>query len=280
MMGVRVVDGLTRLSTDPVFFFTFNINPEANPDIGSGKLDGEGIPPDFFTDPDVRKGFAYAFDYDAFIRDAYKGNARRARGCIPPGLPGYDPDQPTYFYDPEKAAWHLRKAWGGKIWQKGFVFTLSYNTGGEVRELACSILKKGIEALNPKFRVNVRGLDWPSYLDKTQARKMPLFARGWIADYPDPHNFAFPFYHSQGRFPVAQDFRDQEMDRLVEEAVRTLDGEKRANLYARIQRRAFELTPQIYTIHPEGLSVHREWIKGFVDNPIFMGLWLYPLSKG
>ncbi|MBU2652494.1 MAG: ABC transporter substrate-binding protein, partial [Bacteroidetes bacterium] len=48
MTGVRVEDGLPRLLTDPAFYFTFKINTTANPDIGSGMLDGEGIPPDFF----------------------------------------------------------------------------------------------------------------------------------------------------------------------------------------------------------------------------------------
>src|SRR5512140_1124350 len=47
--------------------------PVQNPYIGSGKLDGNGIPPDFFTDVNVRKGFSYSFDWDTFITDVYKG---------------------------------------------------------------------------------------------------------------------------------------------------------------------------------------------------------------
>ncbi|MBI4349058.1 MAG: ABC transporter substrate-binding protein, partial [Elusimicrobia bacterium] len=39
--GVRVADRLPRLQADPALFFTFAINPVANPDIGSGKLDGD-----------------------------------------------------------------------------------------------------------------------------------------------------------------------------------------------------------------------------------------------
>lgn len=44
---VTVYDNLPRLRTDPVIFFTLDINMQANPDVGSGKLDGQGIPSDF-----------------------------------------------------------------------------------------------------------------------------------------------------------------------------------------------------------------------------------------
>lgn len=277
--GIRVLDHLPRLVTDPVFFFTFKINSVSNPDIGSGVLDGSGIPPDFFSDPDVRKGFAYSFDYGAFLKESLKGKAKRARGPIPPGILGYDPEQTSYRHDLKKAARHFKKAWKGKVWKRGFKFTLTYNTGGEVRQLACEIMKKNVESINPKFRVNIRGLDWPSYLEKGQSRKMPLFTRGWTGDYPDPHNFIFPFYHSQGRYPVAQGYSNPRLDRLIEQAVAAADVLKRKSLYAQINKLAHDDAVQIYTVHTEGLSAQREWLKGFYDNAVFMGVYFYPLYK-
>ncbi|HOX22103.1 MAG TPA: ABC transporter substrate-binding protein, partial [Elusimicrobiales bacterium] len=199
MRGVVLDDNLPRLKTDPALFFTFNINAVGNPDIGSGKLDGNGIPPDFFSDPDLRKAFSFAFDYDAFLQQTLKGKGKRAEGPVPPGVPGYAKPPKYYVCDPAKAREYFRKAWGGKVWQNGFAFTLSYNTGGDDRQAACEILKRTVEALNPKFRIRLRGIDWPVFLEKSQNRKMPMFSRGWIADYPDAHNFVFPFYHSAGR---------------------------------------------------------------------------------
>ena len=277
--GIVVKDGLPRLLTDPTLFFTFKINPDANPDIGSGKLDGDGIPPDFFADKDVRKGFAYAFDYDAFVSDTFKGKARRAIGSVPPGLPGFDPTAPHYGHDLKKAEEHLRRAWGGKVWEKGFRFTITYNTGGDTREAACQILKKNIESLNPKFRVDLRGVEWASFLDRAQRKQMPLFARGWTADYPDAHNFAFPFYHHDGRYPTAQGFSDGELDTLVSAAVREVDSAKRAALYAKVARRAYDLVPQIYTVHPAGVYGMRSDVQGFYDNAVLMGVDFYPLYR-
>jgi len=277
--GVVLLDGLRRLQTDPALFFTVKINPVANPDIGSGKLDGEGIPPDFFGDANVRRGFSYAFDYDAIMRDTFKGTAARALGPIPPSVPGHDPNQPRYSYDLKKAEAHLRKAWGGQVWAKGFRFTLTYNTGSENREAAAQILKKNIERLNPKFRVDLRGVDWASFLDKAQRHLMPLFARGWLADYPDAHNFIYAFYHSAGRYPSAQGYANAELDTLIEKAAGEPSPAKRAALYKKILAKGFDEAPTIFTVHPAGVYGMRTWVKGLVDNPVNLGIYYYPIQK-
>ncbi|MBI4061042.1 MAG: ABC transporter substrate-binding protein [Elusimicrobia bacterium] len=277
--GVALVDGLRRLQTDPALFFTVKINPVANPDIGSGKLDGEGIPPDFFADLDVRRGFSSAFDYEAILRDTFKGTAARALGPIPPNVPGHDAHQPRYVHDLKKAEAHLRRAWGGRAWEKGFRFTLTYNTGSENREAAAQILKKNVEKLNPRFRVDLRGVDWASFLDKAQRRLMPLFARGWIADYPDAHNFIYAFYHSAGRYPSAQGYVNLEMDALIEKAAVEPSPVKRAALYKKILVKGYEDAPAIFTVHPAGVYGMRTWVKGFVDNPVNLGTYYYPIEK-
>ena len=277
--GVTLLDGLPRLQTDPALFFTVKINPVANPDIGSGKLDGEGIPPDFFNDPELRRGFSYAFDYEAILRDTFKGTAARALGPIPPSVAGYDPRQPRYSYDLKKAEAHLRRAWGGQVWEKGFRFTLTYNTGSENREAAAQILKKNVEKLNPKFRVDLRGVDWASFLDKAQRHLMPLFARGWLADYPDAHNFIYAFYHSAGRYPSAQGYANPELDALIEKAAGEPSPAKRAALYKKVLAIGFDDAPAIFTVHPAGVYGMRTWVRGFVDNPVNLGIYYYPIEK-
>ncbi|MEK7390202.1 MAG: ABC transporter substrate-binding protein [Elusimicrobiota bacterium] len=277
--GVVLLDGLRRLQTDPALFFTFKINPVANPDIGSGRLDGEGIPPDFFSDDDVRKGFSYAFDYDAILRDTFKGAAVRALGPIPPSVPGHDPSQPRYAYDLKKAEEHLRKARGGLVWSKGFRFTLTYNTGAENREAAAQILRKNLESLNPRFRVDLRGVDWASFLDKAQRQLMPLFARGWLADYPDAHNFVYAFYHSAGRYPSAQGYTNAELDALIEMAAAQPAPSVRASLYKKILAKGYDQASAIFTVHPAGVYGMRTWVRGLVDNPVNLGLYYYPIDK-
>ncbi len=277
--SVVLKDNLPRLMTDPVLFFTQNINTAANPDTGSGRLDGEGIPADFFTDKNLRKAFAYAFDYNAFLKDTMEGKGTLAKGPVPPGLVGYSEDAPYYNFDMEKAKEYFKKAWGGQVWEKGFRFTMSYNSSGDMRQIACEILKRNVESINPKFKIDLRSVTWASFLEKTDARKMPLWARGWVGDYADAHNFVFPFLHSQGRYAYAQGFANKQFDALIEKAVTETDVKKRAELYKQIQNLSYEEAMQIYTVHPTGLWAHTKEVKGFYDNPVFMGVYFYPLYK-
>ena len=277
--GVVVYDNLPRLRTDPVIFFTLDINTKANPDVGSGKLDGAGIPADFFRDEDVRKGFSYAFDYDSFLKEALGGRGTRAYGPAPEGLYHYEESDPHYEFDLKKAEEHFKKAWGGKVWENGFTFTITYNTGSAQRQIAAEMLKRNVEKLNPKFKIDVRGVMWASFLEKTTARQMPMWVRGWVADYADAHNFYFSFMHSDGRYAFSQGYKNPKADKLVAQAVAETNPQKRVALYKQLHRLVYDDAMQIYTIHPTGLWAMRESVKGFVDNPVYMGLYFYPMYK-
>ncbi len=276
---VAVYDNLPRLRTDPVIFFTLDINDKGNPDIGSGKLDGAGIPPDFFADEDVRKGFAYAFDYDSYLKESLGGRGTRAYGPAPEGLVFYKSKDAHYDFDLAKAEEHLKKAWGGEVWEKGFAFTITYNTGSPMRQMAAEMLKRNVESLNPKFKIDVRGVMWASFLEKTTARHMPVWVRGWVADYADPHNFYFAFMHSDGRYAISQGYKNPKADELVSKAVAETDPGKRTDYYRQLHQISYDDAMQIYTANPTGLWAMRKNVKGFYDNPVFMGLYFYPMYK-
>ncbi|MBR2392542.1 MAG: ABC transporter substrate-binding protein, partial [Elusimicrobiaceae bacterium] len=276
---ISLYDNLPRLRTDPAIFFTLNINMQANPDVGSGQLDGQGIPSDFFSDKDIRKGFSYSFDYEAFLRESMEGRATMAIGPAPEGLVKYNSSFKRYHFDLEKAKEHFQKAWGGKVWEKGFKFTITYNTSGEMRQIASEILKRNVESLNPKFQIELRGVTWPAFLEKTAKRQMPMWARGWVADYADAHNFYFPFVHSQGRYALSQGYRNEQADELIEKAVAETNFTKRNALYQKVHNLMHEDAMQIYTVHPTGLWAMRSRVKGFADNPVYMGIYFYPMFK-
>ncbi|MEK6543848.1 MAG: ABC transporter substrate-binding protein, partial [Elusimicrobiota bacterium] len=213
------------------FFFVYDLDPVANAAIFSGKLDGEGIPTDFFKDADVRRGFAYAFDYDAYIKEVLKSKAYYVRGCIPKGMLGYAPGLAPYALDFKKAETHFRKAWGGKVWEKGFKLAIYHDTANIMRQMACEILKKNLERINPKFKVEVRSLIWSTYLANARNFKMPVFQLGWTADFADPHNFAFAYLHSEGNYPKRQRLVNPAWDKLVDQANAETDPAKRETLY-------------------------------------------------
>ena len=282
-------DGFARLfknipSADSVdAFFTFQVDTEGgNPFMGSGRLDGLGIPPDFFADEHVRKAFSYAFDYETFIEDVFLGEATQRTGPIISGHIGYSPDQFVYPFDMARAEEEFRLAFDGELWDTGFFMTLLYNSGNEQRKVAAQILEEGIESLNPgKFLVTVQGVTRRTYITQIIQSRLPLFFLGWIEDYHHPHNWATPYVASTGTFAAWQSFPEDlsaQFDSLVQECV-TLLGEDARVCYEKLQRTAMENAVDIFLVQALGRHYEQLWVDGWYSNPAYPGTWFYPLSK-
>jgi peptide/nickel transport system substrate-binding protein len=276
--GVRIVDDLSRLITDGVFM-NLNINVAGgNPDVGSGRLDGAGIPPDFFADINVRRGIAQAFDYNTMIRDCWRGKASVGNGPIPKGLFGHPLSGKWWAYDPAKAAAAFREARGGAIWTTGFRFTVLWNTGNATRACMASVFKANIEALNPRFRVDIRSITFPTLLQQYRESRLPVWILGWAADFPDADNFVTPFMHSAGTYAGAQGYKNPEVDKLIDAARFETDPAKRRAMYAKLHEMAYNDVTTLYS-YRVGLQVMRSWVRGWYHNPAFFAEYLYPMSK-
>ncbi len=281
LAGVRTIYGLPGLSNTTAFF-NYDIPVEGNPNIGSGRLDGEGIPPDFFRDIHIRKAFNSSFNWKEYIEQVWRNEAAQARGPIPAAMPFFNPENPVYSYDPKAAEEHFRAAWNGAVWEKGFQFTIVYNEGNDQRRIAAEMLKDNVEALNPRFQIEVRSEPWPTFLDSIRARRVPIFIVGWLADFPDPHNFAQPYMHSQGSYGIRQSLsRIANYDDLILQAAKELDPQKRRQLYYELQRRAYEDAIDIFLVDPTERTWQRTWVDGWLYNPMWPGeaRYFYLLSK-
>jgi len=236
-------------------FFNQKISAKDNALIGSGKLDGNGIPADFFTDVNVRKAFAYSFDQDAIIQDLYMGKAVPLTMALPPSFLGYDPNIPIYNLDMDKAEEYFKKAYGGKLWDTGFSMTIAYNSGNTTRKTVAEILKQNIEALNPNFKIEVKAMPWPQFLAAYKNGQLPALVLGWGADYADPDNFIYVYYHSNGYFAKKIGYHNAEMDKLIEEARSITDPKERAALYSKIGYLAHDDVPVLPLPRPTGWMV-------------------------
>src|SRR3990172_2972155 len=147
-----------------------------NPYIGSGQLEGNGVPPDFFSDLDVRLAFNYCFDYDTCIAEGMNGEGVRNSGVIILDMLGYNPDQEMYNFDLAKCEEHLAKASGGVLPETGFRLQVAFNTGNTVRQTAAEILQNNMASINPLYQIEIIGLPWPTYLRSFRARQLPVIS--------------------------------------------------------------------------------------------------------
>jgi peptide/nickel transport system substrate-binding protein len=278
--NLTVYQGLPLLA-NTAMFFQFAIDPTST-FVGSGQLDGNGIPLDFFSDLDVRKGFAYAFDYDTFIADAFLNEAIRPGSPIVNGLSYYDENAPKYPFDLAKAEEHLMAAWDGQVWEKGFTLTVAYNSGNLERKTACEILQQNLFNINPKFTVLIQVMQWPTLLRSMYSSLIPVFQIGWSVDYPDAHNFIFPFMHSGGTFSAWQNYNNPTVDALIEEAISSANPTERESLYRQLDQLYYDDVPSVIQAQATGRRYFRDWITGFYFNPVIPGVAgnIYALKKG
>lgn len=256
-------------------FMNQHVQGADNANIGSGKLDGKGIPPDFFSDEHMRKCVNYSFDRQAFIDQVLLGYGNTITMALPPSYLGYDASVPQYTLDLEKAEEECKLAWDGQVWDKGFEFTIQYNTGNLQRQTVAEIVKSNLEYLNPKFKVDVRGVAWPDFLAQQRAVALPFFVSGWAPDYADPDNYIHTFYASTGYYAKYYSFKDANIDALDQQARTELDPEVRTFLYSQIGRAAYDLSPMILVPVQRPMIYARTDLQGVYLNPMYGGYFLW-----
>jgi peptide/nickel transport system substrate-binding protein len=266
-------------------FFNFNIDPDSTY-IGSGALDGDGIPVDFFADLDVRKAFSYAFNYETFFNDIWLGEATEVGSPVIKGLLGYDAGHAKYSHCLTAAISHLQTAWNGTAWTNGFKFTVCYNTGNDQRQAGCEILADvfanlGLDEFDDgtHFQIAVQSVPWPSFLDQcfysvdpgVHQGPIPIFCIGWGADYPDTDNFVSPFMYSEGDFAWAQGYGYPSLDAKIEAAQVETDVPAREAMYDEIAGIFHDDAPSVLLGQPLGRRFFTKYISGFYFNPIIPG---------
>lgn len=257
--GVVVLDDLPNVTASAIFM-NQKISDKAL--LGSGKLDGQGVPATFFADPNVRLAFNFAFDTQSYIRDVQLNKGKPRTMLLPDSFPGYNASIPTYRFDVMKATAAFKRAFGGQLWQQGFVLNADYRAGSVAAQTAMEILKRNVEALNPRFKINLTAKQWSSMIADSQNGKEAMLLNAWAPDYADPDNFLYTFYSSRGYYQSSSNFRNAQMDAWLDAGRRVTDQGQRDKLYAQVGRAAHDGAYYINLPAAAGIFVFRDSVQG------------------
>ncbi len=287
---IRLFIGRPSLTSQDLFM-NFNVVETSNY-IGSGKLDGNGIPLDFFSDIHVRKGFAYAFDWDTYISDVFDGEAVQQPVLARIGMAGYQGDAPVYSLDLEKATAEFKLADldkdgiaagddpEGDLWTTGFRMQALYNQGNTSRQIVSEILSSSMAEINELFVIETVGLPWPTFLRTIRAKEAPYFVSGWVEDIHDPHNWYQPYmigtYASRQNLPA--DLKAQFSD-ILDRGVGETDPAKRQAIYEEANALYYDQVPTLLLATATSHGFEQRWVHGFIHNPIFSGNYFYTAYK-
>jgi peptide/nickel transport system substrate-binding protein len=263
------------------FFMVLDINP-TSPYIGSGKLDGNGIPGNFFADKDVREGFREAFNYDTFIKDIYYGEAALVGSPVIAGLVGFNPNAQKPVFNLTAAKAHFQNTSFGDLTTIGFKFTMIYNSGNAMRKAACEMLQKNLLSISTKFQVSVQPLSWSTgILPLIKTKDATVYIIGWQADTPHADNFVRPFMSTKGTFAMFQSYGNAGLDAKINAALLEPDPAKQVADYYELQQIFYDDCPGFMLAQPLNRRYFTKYIHGWYWNPMHLGEPgpLYYMSK-
>jgi peptide/nickel transport system substrate-binding protein/oligopeptide transport system substrate-binding protein len=199
-----------------------------------------------FDDRRVRQALNYAIDREAIIQDVVLGRYTLARGILPPGTLGFNPQLTGYPYAPDKARELLAKAGypGGKglppiqIW-----------SGAKREEVVQEQqrIKKYLHAVGVEAEIHYQ-TDWPVYSKLLADAKLPVFLYAWYADVPDPDNFLFKLFGSRSPRNLVG-YVNPAVDDLLFHARASGDAQRRVELYRRAEQMIVDDAPIIPMWH-------------------------------
>lgn len=281
---VELIRGFQLVSREDILF-NWDISTKDNPFLGSGQLDGAGIPPDFFQDIHIRRAFNYCFNYDRYLRDLFLGEALRSVNVMLPDMIGYQSDSPYYAYDPDKCrkefeASSWRSPDGRTLMEIGFNMVLPYDDDSYTRRLIGEIFKQELEAVNSKFSIGLSPLPNDDYWDRVWAYQVPYYITGWLEDIHDPHNWVTPY--TVGPLGERQRMPDSLLEKFqefIEQGVAVFEPSQRALIYTGFNQLYYEQAPGILLFIPYGHRYQQRWVNGWFFNPGYFGTYFYNLWK-
>ncbi|MBN1369525.1 MAG: ABC transporter substrate-binding protein [Dehalococcoidaceae bacterium] len=283
---VEGLDGITVVKDIPtaqLIKINFNFDIKGDKYLGDKQLGSQGTPADFFSDIDVRKGFCYAFDYETFIDEVLLGAGLKPYGPVPIGFPTSNPDTSQYYFSLDKAEEHLRQAFGGELWEKGFKLVVHYNEGSAHRQRAMEILKANLNSINPKFELEIVSLPWASYVGGINDSELPLSVFGILPTNRHPYASLHYHMHSGGFYAGAEGYTDlavEKYDALIDELASTFDNARIAELSNTLQELSYEDALSIFHYQVIGQVAMRDWVQGYEIQAYPFFINYYPISKG
>jgi len=218
-----------------------------------------------WQDARVRKAINLAVDMDTIIKTVLEGYGQVLGVPLEKEAFGFNPNLKWYGYDPERAKALLREAG----YANGFEMTLHapnrrYMNDIEVMQAIASMLGKvGIKA-------NVQVWEQSIYTTKWRKRELlPAYMTAWGGAGIFDGDLLVNSLHSKSALAI---HKNEDLDRILEQAQGSSDPEKRKALYAKAQEMILEDAPIIKAYqqaHIFGISNRLDWTP-WIDNMLFL----------
>ncbi len=209
--------------------------------------------------PDVRRALSLAIDRKRLVAQVHNNQPEPATGVLPPGLLGFQPRRVDALHDPVEAA-ELMKRFRTEVQLPLPPIEVVSNSQspfarGELNFIKDSWAELGVD-LVPKFIP-----DWAQFEQYIKSDSVQVYRYAWYADMPDPDNFLLPLF-GMGADANFMRYRDEHVDRMLNEARTIADPVERAKMYQSAQTEILMACPLAPLVHLSIDSAYQDEVQG------------------
>jgi peptide/nickel transport system substrate-binding protein len=199
-----------------------------------------------FKEIAVRQALYAALDKRAIIDQIYYGIQKPVEGYLPATSWAYNANLPKQEYNPQKAKQILDES-GWKVGADGIrakdgvklSFTNSTTAGNKLREQTQALVQQNFKAVGVDMQINnmPAAVIWGEFYVKSKFDTLLVGIQATIGDDPDClnriHSKYIPAETGSGR--NVMQYKNPQVDKLLEDGVKEVDRAKRRPLYLKLQ---------------------------------------------
>jgi oligopeptide transport system substrate-binding protein len=218
-----------------------------------------------FDDVNVRRAFCLAMDKEHIARVILRDMVGEADGILPPGMPGYNETLEGLDYDVEKAKELIADSKYGDVANLPPITLTVEGYGNSIPSYLGAIIQEWQQNLG--VEISVRQLEPEVFIYNLKQEKDELFTLGWVADYPDPHNFLDILFYTGSENNIFE-YSNPDLDALLDQAAIEQNRAVRLAMYQQAEQLVVDDAPCLPLFHGTNYILVKSYVKGYELSPL------------
>ena len=188
-----------------------------------------------------------------------------AKGILPPGMPGYNEGLEGLGYDVERARELIAASKYGDASNLPPITITVSGYGNDIPDYLGAIIQEWQQNLG--IEVLVRQLESENFIYHIKQERDELFILGWVADYPDPHNFLDNLFYSGSENNIFG-YSNPQLDDLLSQAAIEQDSAARLKMYQQAEQKIIDEAPCLPLWFGTNYILIKPYVEGYELNPL------------
>jgi len=218
-----------------------------------------------FDDVNVRRAFCHAVNKEHIAEVILRDMVSVADGILPLGMPGYNEALEGLDYDVEKAIEFIAASRYGDASNLPPIILTVDGYGNSIPSYLGAIIQEWQQNLG--VEISVRQLEPGDFIYNLKQEKDEMFILGWIADYPDPHNFLDILFYTGSENNVFE-YSNPGLDASLDQAAIEQDRAVRLARYQQAEQLVVADAPCLPLWYGANYILVKPYVKGYELSPL------------